>query len=186
MAKFPKDAKLVFDGNMFKVYQWQQKLYDGSFATFEGIKRRHTAQVIAISDNKINYNLEEQPHRSRPFYGLIGGQIEYDEDPLQGAKRELLEETGMVSDDWELWYSFEPSGKIDWTIYWYIAKNCRKIENQHLDPGEKITLLQTDIETFMNEVITSPDFRDAELKNRFLGKFDEDKVAEFKLKLGLK
>jgi len=32
--KIPKDAKLVFKGKIFDVYQWQQKVYDGTTVTY--------------------------------------------------------------------------------------------------------------------------------------------------------
>jgi ADP-ribose pyrophosphatase len=35
-----------------------------------------------------------------PTLAIVGGYINEDEEPLAAAKRELLEETGYVSDDW--------------------------------------------------------------------------------------
>jgi hypothetical protein len=32
-TKFPASAKKVFEGVLYDVYQWPQKLYDGSTAT---------------------------------------------------------------------------------------------------------------------------------------------------------
>ncbi len=37
--KIPPNAKRVFKGIIFDVYQWQQKMFDGSKETFEMLKR---------------------------------------------------------------------------------------------------------------------------------------------------
>jgi hypothetical protein len=33
--KTPKGAKLAFRGVVFDVYQWKQRMFDGSYQTFE-------------------------------------------------------------------------------------------------------------------------------------------------------
>ena len=99
--KIPPEAKCVFKGIIFDVYQWEQKMFDGSTATFEMLKRPNTLQVIAADENYIYLGQEEQPGKG-PFFSLFGGRQEPGEDPLAGAKRELLEESGLAADDWEL------------------------------------------------------------------------------------
>lgn len=44
----PKEAKKVFSGVISEVYQWPQKLFDGTTATFEMIKRPDTVKIVAI------------------------------------------------------------------------------------------------------------------------------------------
>lgn len=39
--KIPDHAELVFKGVLHDVYQWQQEAFDGSFLTFEAIRRRN-------------------------------------------------------------------------------------------------------------------------------------------------
>ena len=58
----PKHAKRVFKGVIFDVYQWKQKMYDGSFKTFEKIKRPDTVIVFPVLDNgKILLTKQSQP-----------------------------------------------------------------------------------------------------------------------------
>ena len=74
-------------------------MFDGSVATFEQLKRPDTAIVIAITpENKFIVLEEEQPNKPK-FLSIPGGRINEAEDPLVGAKRELLEETGFASED---------------------------------------------------------------------------------------
>lgn len=100
--KIPPQAKRVFKGIIFDVYHWQQKMFDGSEETFEMLKRVNTIEVISIKDGKICISHQSQPTK-KDFYSLFGGRAEEGEEPLTTAKRELLEESGMTSDSWELY-----------------------------------------------------------------------------------
>ncbi|MBT5808679.1 NUDIX hydrolase [Candidatus Uhrbacteria bacterium] len=139
MAKIPEQAKLIFEGVIFDVYQWEQEMFDGTKDTFEGLRRQNTAEVIATVGDKIMIQDQEQPAKPR-FMCLPGGRIEKGEDELVGAKRELLEESGYASDGWELHNVTEPNSKIDWKIFIYIARDCKKIQEMNLDAGEKIEI----------------------------------------------
>ena len=134
----PSNAKKVFGGKIFEVWQWEQKMFDGNTAIFERLRRPNTAQVIAVVGDKILAQTEEQPDATRPFSSLPGGRCDASEDPLVAAKRELLEETGYVSDDWVLWKEVNPVSKIEWTVYTFVARNCVFQQEPHLDSGEKI------------------------------------------------
>ncbi len=133
----PDNAKKVFSGVLFDVYQWPQKMFDGTTATFEMLKRADTAELLVIKDNKIMMQEQEQPNKPT-FYCLPGGRIEVGEDPLEGAKRELLEESGFVSESWELYHSVKPLHKLEWHIFVYIVCDAQWSQDPHLDPGEKI------------------------------------------------
>lgn len=69
----PPHAKRVFKGILFDVYQWQQKQYDGSYKTFEKIKRSDTVSVIPVTaEGKFIITHQEQP-LTDPFTGFPGG-----------------------------------------------------------------------------------------------------------------
>lgn len=158
----PSHAKRVFRGVLYDVYQWQQKMYDGTYKTFEKVKRLDTVNVIPVSkDGKIVLSEQEQPGIS-PFLGLPGGWIERKEDPLSAAKRELLEETGLESKEFILWDAVQPLEKTEWSIYTFIAKNCRKISEPTPDSGEKIKTKTLSIDEYINLVL-SPGYRDKEI-----------------------
>jgi len=146
----PSHAKMVFKGKIFEVWQWEQKMFDGSIMIFERLRRPNTVQSVATVGDKILLQTQQQPDKMEPFPSLPGGRCDsFDEDPLEAAKRELLEETGYVSDDWTLWKEQNPVGKIQWTIYTFIARNCRKQQEPQLDAGEKITTHLIDFEEFL-------------------------------------
>lgn len=144
----PQNAKRVFHGEIFDVYQWQQTLFDGSVATFERLKRLDTVQVITVVGDTILVQQQEQPDMPS-FFSLPGGRLDAGEEPLAAAKRELAEETGYVSDDWELWKTFQPQAKIDWNVYTYIARNCTQKQAQKLDAGERIVNTRVSFDAFL-------------------------------------
>lgn len=72
---------------------------------------------------------------------LCAGVVEPGEDPLEGAKRELLEETGFGGGEWELSMVLSANpGSQNNLSYSYIARNVEKISDQHLDATEDLTV----------------------------------------------
>ncbi|HLC87517.1 MAG TPA: NUDIX hydrolase [Patescibacteria group bacterium] len=179
--KFPPQAKRVFKGMIFDVYQWEQEMYDGSTHTFEKIIRPDTVLVIPVTeDDKIIICEQEQPHRNKPYLSLISGRVEENELPEEAAKRELLEETGFEAKELILFDKHEVSHKIAWTIYTYIAKGCKKVAEQDLDPGEKIRCDFITFEEFI-ELLASKKVDDIHLTVKALeAKLDTKKMEEFK------
>lgn len=180
--KIPKQARKVFGGQIFDIYQWEQEMFDGTKEIFEMGKRPDTTQVIATLDGEIVVSKEEQPYKGR-FLSLFGGRKEEGEDSLAAAKRELLEEAGLVSDDWELFKVYEPVSKLEWSIYTYIARNCRKLQEPTLDAGEKIELVQIDFDEFV-KLLSDGEIRAQELSCDVLRmRLEPENLEEFKKKL---
>ena len=146
----PKDAKRVFEGEIFHVYQWEQKMYDGSTATFEALTRPDTTEIIATVGDKIMIQEQEQPHIPEPFFSFVGGRVEKGEDPLAGAKREMLEEFGCTSEDWRLLRRSDPPGKVHFSIHVYLARNCQEVAAPRLDAGERIKIKHVSFEELMD------------------------------------
>ena len=156
------NAKRVFKGVIFDVYQWEQDLFDGTTATYEALRRPDTAIVFPVMpDGKILLTKQQQAG-SRPFIGGAGGRIEEGESALEGAKRELREETGYEADEWILWDAIQPVGKLDWAVYSFIAKKLRKAGDMDLDAGEKIELMPVTFDEFL-DVATQKNFAEREI-----------------------
>src|SRR3989344_7054923 len=139
-GKLPPHAKRVFKGKIFETWQWEQKLFDGTPAVFEEVIRPDTVEVIAVADGKIIIEEQEQPTEGT-FLSLPGGRADGGGSPEEEIKRELLEETGYVSDDWELWQDAHPFLRHPYTIHYFLARNCKKVREARLDAGERIKLL---------------------------------------------
>ncbi|MFH1030235.1 MAG: NUDIX domain-containing protein [bacterium] len=145
----PKKAKKVFNGILFDVYHWEQKMFDGSFKTFEMLERLPTVDIITIANGKIITIIQEQPGRSA-YPSLPGGAIEKNENPLEAAKRELLEETGYASSKIKLIDEYFGASKISFHEKVYLAKDCKKISEPNPDCGEKLKLKFLSFDEFLN------------------------------------
>ncbi|HRF28461.1 MAG TPA: NUDIX hydrolase [Candidatus Saccharibacteria bacterium] len=155
----PSNAERVFEGKIFDVYQWRQEMFDGSFATYENLRRPDTVLVIAIDDGKIIINDSNQPHRGHK-YELPGGRVDAnDESILAAAKREMLEETGYEFSDWKLLDVIKPQQKMEWFVYTFLAMNKTKVGQQNLDEdGEQINLLYLNYDDAMRKLRKSGEY----------------------------
>ena len=141
-------AKLVFEGELVKVHQWEQEMFDGSKAIFEKVWRPDSVEVIAVVGDKVIIIEQEQPFKGR-FMSFPGGRVDDGEAALDAARRELLEETGYVSGDISLWEEVQDSGIVLWKRSLFIARDCRKIHDGTPDVGEKIRLKFIDFDELL-------------------------------------
>ncbi len=176
----PDNAKKVFGGVLFDVYQWEQELFDGTKTLFEKLKRPDTVVVFPVlDDGKIILTEQEQPGKE-PFIGTTGGRVDEGEDILEAAKRELLEESGYEASGFVLWDAQHPTSKIDWVVYTFIAKGLKKVSDMNLDAGEKIALKLVSLDEFI-EIAINKNFVEKEIIPKlYEAKLHPEKKEELK------
>ena len=111
---------------------------------FYAITINDAAAIVAIDeDGNIILKREYRYCYGRDLIEVPAGTFEQGEtDGLAVAKRELLEETGYVSDDWQyIGATVESSAKLTNYMHIYFANHCRKISGQHLDATEELEVL---------------------------------------------
>ncbi|MCH5255504.1 MAG: NUDIX hydrolase [Lachnospiraceae bacterium] len=92
-------------------------------------------------------------------YGLRDGASV--ENALEAAKRELLEETGYVSDDWRYLLTVPSNATIsDNYAHVFAAGNCHKSGEQHLDETEFLHVRKYSADE-IEEMIHKGDFQQA-------------------------
>lgn len=148
----PDNAKRVFKGVVFDVYQWEQEMFDGSRAIFEKLKRPDTVIVYPVLDDGTILLTEQEQPGMKPALGAAGGRVDEGEGLLDAAKRELLEETGYEASEFILWDARQPTSKTDWAIFTFIAKGAKKVADLNLDAGEKISLKPVTFDEFVMHV----------------------------------
>lgn len=90
-----------------------------------------------------------------------GRGLSLSEDAFEAAKRELLEETGYVSDEWKHLLTVPSNATMaDNYAYIFSAKNCRKTEEQNLDETEFLNLRKYS-EDEIEELIDKGNFQQA-------------------------
>lgn len=77
---------------------------------------------------------------------IPGGMAEPDEPPEQGARRELLEETGFEAEELELLGVVDTNPAIQSNAtYTYLARGLKKVAEPHLDEAEDIEVLEVEL-----------------------------------------
>ena len=70
---------------------------------------------------------------------ICAGVCEEGEDPVDSAKRELMEETGFGGGEWQHWMDISANASTHTNLtHCFLAKGVRRIGTQHLDRGEDI------------------------------------------------
>ncbi|MFA6585697.1 MAG: NUDIX hydrolase [Candidatus Paceibacterota bacterium] len=176
----PDNAKKVFEGKVFDVYQWEQELYDGTKTIFEKLKRPDTVSCFPILDDGKILLLEQEQPQKKSFISTAGGRVDEEEDILSAAKRELLEETGYEAEEFILWDAQQPVSKVEWAIYTFIAKGLKKVKEPTPDAGEKIKLLPVTLDELIDIAIDKR-FSEREVTFKFFeAKYDQKKKEELK------
>lgn len=179
----PENAKKVFEGVIWDVWQWEQEMFDGSVRTFERGVRKPGVAVIATKGDKILVIDEEQPGKEK-FVSVPGGCADtWEETTLDVGKRELLEETGMKSEKWEQLQRVVLKGKTWWEIETWVARDCEKVQEAELESGERIEEKWVSFEEWL-ELAKREDWRNLTLVPLMLGALlDEGKREKLRVKI---
>lgn len=142
----PKGAKRVHKGPLADIYQWQQRMYDGSSRTFECFVRADTAGVLPFLDSKtLLMTKQTQPGRgkNKPFFDPPGGMVDPGETPKHAALRELSEETGFAARKMQLWSKSTFDGMVRFEEFVFVAKDLKPVAEYNAESaGERIELIE--------------------------------------------
>ncbi len=134
-------SEIVYQNNFFEIEQDQCEKPDGSLIEEYYIVKRPDVAVIAAFTPEMELIMITQyrhPVQSIDFE-LPAGHIDPNENILEAAQRELLEETGYKAEKLEqISAHFASSGLMNNTVHFFIGFNAKKIQEQSLDPNEAI------------------------------------------------
>ena len=176
----PSSAKIIATTGHYDIWQYPVELPNGGNAIYEMCTRQNAAIILAEQDGKIVFSKQTQRKDETPMFCMLGGMIEKGESPLQAAKRELAEESGLSSTDWEFMGEIKHVNRVSWSDYVFLARNCKTETTQHLDAGENIELVRTSVSNFMSNIILSENFREKALKEILIKKTSAADIAKLR------
>jgi len=106
--------------------------------------RANVALIFALTPDQQVVLVRQYKHGiGEILIELPGGMVdEHEHTPLEAARRELLEETGYTSDQFEQVAEVSDNPTKDTNrIHFFLARNARKVAEQDLDETENIEVL---------------------------------------------
>ena len=175
----PKNSELVYEGILFRIYHYPQKLDNNKTVTFELARRQDNVQILLIYNSKIILVKENQPQFNKPLIGPAGGNANWDESPEKGAIRETYEETGIEVNEIKLFATDNINfQKFCRNFYLYIGWGNEQIAKPQNTSLEKIELLELTFEEFIKET-QKQDFRNPKLKQIVKEIINNNELEEF-------
>lgn len=112
------------------------------------------ANVLAITKNNEVVLIRQYRHGVQDvLFELPGGVVDEGEDPLEGAKRELLEETGYGGGNIVEVGRVYPNPAIQQnTLYCYLATDVEWVGEQDLDESEEIEVVLVPLDELVSMV----------------------------------
>lgn len=133
-------SALIFEGKILNLRVDKVSLPDGNQSKREIVEHRGAAAILAMDEqNDIWMVKQYRKPVEQVLLEIPAGTLEENEKPLECAKRELEEETGLIADSWYYFTSYYSApGFCNEKLYLYIARDLK------LKPG-----LTTDSDEFI-------------------------------------
>jgi ADP-ribose pyrophosphatase len=127
------NSRLVYEGKIVTMRVDEISLHQGGTATRVVVDHPGAVVMIAIDEQERVYLVRQYRHAiGRILLELPAGTLEPGEEPLSAAKRELLEEVGMVGEQWRyLGCFFSSPGFVNECLHVYVV---RGLSQQECDP----------------------------------------------------
>ena len=146
MALFTKkhtiSSRRIHEGSIINLRIDQLRLEDGNTTTREVVE--HPGGVVVICRPKPDHVVLIKQYRyslDRELIELPAGRIDDGEEPLEAAKRELIEETGYQAKKWQSKGVFATApGFCNELLHVYLASDVTVVERK-LDDDEEIEVI---------------------------------------------
>lgn len=133
----------IYRGRILSLRKDDVRMSDGSVAVREVVEHPGAVAIVALQDDGQVVLVHQYRHPVRTFlYELPAGLLDMPgEAPLEAARRELFEETGLVAADWSVLLDiFTSPGMTDEVIRIYLARGISESTDRFHPEDEEITI----------------------------------------------
>lgn len=126
-----RDKKLLFNGIVVNVEQMDVQIGDKGWHTFQVVRHPGGAAVLPLhSDGTVTLIRQPRPAIGALTIEIPAGRLSHGEDPAECARRELLEETGLIAGGISsLGHIYPSPGVFDEKIHLFIAEDLQQGES---------------------------------------------------------
>jgi ADP-ribose pyrophosphatase len=153
-----KSEKEIFKAKIFDIYELDCFLPSKSVSNnFISLHMNNWVNTFALtSDNKVILVKQHRLGKDLVTLEVPAGAINPEEDPQLAALRELKEETGYTPGKIILMKSIFVNPAIQNNkCYFYLALNCIKTSELHLDPTEELDIILKDLDEVFDSIFNS-------------------------------
>ena len=162
LSEIYQDGETIYDGKIIRVEKWRVSLPDGREAAREVVIHKGAAAIVPVDAQGMVTLVRQHRVALDTFtWEIPAGKLDsVSEDPLDCAKRELEEETGLRAANWRrLSHVITTPGFCTEQISIYLATELSQHE-AHADQDEFLRLQKMPLDEAVNRVMAG-EFRDA-------------------------
>lgn len=131
----------VYYGGVERTYLYRGRILNLALeGRYEIVEHKPAVAVIALREGRMLFVRQMRPAVGLAPLEIPAGLIEPGEDPLEAARRELAEETGLSGDLTYLFSYFVSPGFTDEKTHVFLAENLKEVE-AHPDEDEAIEVV---------------------------------------------
>lgn len=146
--------KTVLKAKLFNVKELKIEFANGRQRIHHIAERKPTVSVFPVTDTQEIYLVSQYRYllKKRSLEAMAGF-VDNKETPLDAAKRELSEETGITANYWKELAEIEMAASVFRSVaHLYLAKDLKK-GVAHPDEGEEISLIKISLDEAVRKVI---------------------------------
>jgi len=136
------DRRTLVNTKFLKVYEDKVELPNGNIMDdYTVVEKPSFSMIIALDNDGNLITIDEYKYAvDKIIHTLPAGHINEGEEPLETAKRELVEETGYMGGEWEnLGAYYDYPTKDLHKVYFIKATGVTRTQETKFDPNEDLT-----------------------------------------------
>ncbi len=163
------DSEKIYEGKIITLCKDSVLLENGVNAIREVVHHKGAVCVVALNEKNEVYIVQQYRYPfKRVMLEIPAGKLDEGENPLDCAKRELLEETGVIAQNFISLGEYYPTpAYLDEIIHMFLATDLSLDGEQNLDDDEFLVAETVHIDKLVKKII-SGEIKDGKTQSAIL------------------